>query len=578
MDGPSAEDPLGGLRLELDESLAALIQRAQEMLESQSRLRGLLHANLDIVADLDLDVDRVLRRIVEAACKLVDADFGALGVISPDRKRLDRFVHVGLDDRTVTAIGHLPEGKGLLGTLIEDPRPIRLRDLREHSQSVGFPHHHPQMQAFLGAPIRTKNQVFGNLYLTRREGKEFTEDDEELVVALAATAGIAIENARQFDVARRRQDWLSTSTEVTRRLLTEPHQEPLQVIAESVFHLMDADLVTVAQRTESGDTVTVRVAVGTGAEVVAGATYPVEGTFSQLVLEQGRAMRIRDAADAPAHDGRTVYLATKVDIGPAMVLPLLGSSGARGVLWVARGRGRPPFDVSDEDMVATFANQASIAWELADARRAQQRVELLEDRARIARDLHDHVIQRLFGAGLGLQAVMPESGPAEDTIGRIVDELDDVIKQVRSTIFQLRPNKGGLRSAILDVVGEARSSLGFEPHVAFDGPIDNLSTQDLLNDVTAVVREGLTNVAKHAEATRTEVAVEVRGGELHVLISDNGRGMGTVTRASGLGNMRTRAEARSGALVVRAPSEGAGTSLEWRVPLPRRAADDSHET
>jgi signal transduction histidine kinase len=243
------------------------------------------------------------------------------------------------------------------------------------------------------------------------------------------------------------------------------------------------------------------------------------------------------------------------------------------VLWVARTKHERPFSASDEEMLTTFANQASVAWELADARAARARVVLLEDRARIARDLHDHVIQRLFAAGLGLQALAMRAGDAGDAIEAVVDELDDVIKQIRSAIFQLRPTPGGMRGAILDVVGEVRSTLGFEPHVVFDGPVDNLATGDLLNDVTAVVREALSNVAKHAEATATDVVVEARAHQLRVLVNDNGRGLSEVTRSSGLSNMQARAESRSGELVVGVPADGVGTSVEWRVPLPRSGGD-----
>jgi signal transduction histidine kinase len=564
------EDALAGPRLELDENLASLIQRAQEMLAAQSRLRGLLRATRSVVGDLDLD--GVLTRIIEAACELVEADYGALGVVGADRRGLERFVHVGLDEATVQRIGHLPEGRGLLGLLIDEPAPIRLRDLREHACSVGFPAHHPLMQGFIGVPIRVRGEIFGNLYLTRREGKEFTEEDEELVLALAGTAGIAIENARRFEEAQRRQEWLATSTEVTRRLLADATEQPLEAIAESVFHLADADLVTVVVPSEDGEALTLPVAVGAEAANVARVTYPLEGTVSQHVLDTGRPVRLASARDTAAAGNRLVFLAGRVDLGPVLVLPLVGAGGVRGVLWVGRLTGGRPFTTADEEMVATFANQASIAWELADARRTQRRVDLLEDRARIARDLHDHVIQRLFAAGLTLQAVAPQASAAGATLETVIDELDDVIKQIRSAIFQLRPATSGLRAAVLDVVGEVRSSLGFEPHVVFDGPVDNVSTDDLLNDVTAVLREALTNVAKHAAATAAAVRVTAAGGDLTLLVSDNGRGIGEPRRSSGLANLRTRAQARAGTLVVAPAPDRSGTTLEWRVPVPRRTA------
>ena len=568
---PKGKDPLQGPSPELDDNLATLITAAQELFTAQSRLRGLLRASRQIIGDLDLDA--VLARIVQAACELVEADYAALGVIGPDHHGLERFIHVGLDTESVTAIGHLPEGKGLLGLLIDEPRPVRLRDLRDHPRSVGFPEHHPPMLAFIGVPVRVRGESYGNLYLTRREDREFSADDEELVLALAATAGIAIENARLFEEASRRQRWLATSTDVTRRLLAEPDAEPLAMIAERVFRLARADLVAVAQVTgDDAESLTIRVAVGEQADAVRGATYPLANTYSQLVLETGKGLRISDTS-SESQRGRRVFLATRVNLGPAMVLPLAGQSGVRGVLWLARRKDEQLFTPADEDMVANFANHASIAWELADARRDRQQIELLEDRARIARDLHDHVIQRLFAAGLGLQSLAAIAGEVAPRLEEIVDDLDDVIKQVRSSIFQLRPASQGLRAAVLEVAGEARRSLGFEPHVVFDGLLDNLATPELVNDVTAVVREALTNVARHADASATDVRIEAGPSELRIVVSDNGQGIRQVSRASGLENMRARAEARAGTLVVAAPPEGGGTALEWRVPLPRRSGD-----
>lgn len=551
--------------MELDQNLASLIQQAQEVLATQNRLRELLRVNRTVVGELDLD--NVLRRIVEAACELVDADYGALGVIGPEGQGLERFVHVGLDARLVPQIGHLPEGKGLLGLIIEDPRPLRLRDLQEHPRAAGFPAHHPPMHGFIGVPIRIRGEVFGNLYLTRREGKEFTAEDEELVVSVAATAATAIENARLFHEARRRQDWLTTSAEVTRQLLSNATESPLRLIARNVHRLGDADLVAVVQPGPDGRTIVVAEAFGEQEEAVAAQTYPLENTLTELVLTTGQTVRLVDAEDTRDYGDRTVFLAQKVPIGPAMLVPLLGTNGVRGLLWVARTKHRRRFTGSDEEMVATFANQASIAWELADARQARQAMELAEDRARIARDLHDHVIQRLFAAGLSLQATVPQAGAAGQMLEKVIDDLDDVIKQIRSSIFQLRPTNGGIRGAILDVVTEVRSTLGFQPNVVFDGLVDNLPADDLLNDLTAVLRETLTNAAKHSGASAVEVLVDARGGDVRLVVTDNGRGLGAPTRSSGLANLRARAEARGGELSVKPGPEGAGASVSWCVPV-----------
>ncbi|HSV37904.1 MAG TPA: GAF domain-containing protein [Nocardioidaceae bacterium] len=562
--------PFDGPRLELDQLLKQLIDRAQDVMAAQNRLRGLLRANRSIIGDLALST--VLRSIVEAACELVNAKYGALGVVAPEGSGLEQFIHVGIDEARVEAIGHLPEGKGLLGLLIEDPHPIRLPDLGKHERSVGFPANHPPMKGFIGVPIRVREEIFGNLYLTREDDIDFTAEDEELVLALAATAGVAIENARLFEEGRLRQDWLQTSTDVTTRLLSGA-DDSLGLVAKNVLKLADAHLVAVVLPTASGNELTVAVAEGVDAMRVMGSTYPIGDTLSELVMRTGEAVRVRDAEDTREFEDRTILLGGEFQVGPVMVLPLLGSEHVRGALIVARARAKRPFTAADLDMATTFANHASVAMELADARRDQQKVLLLEDRARIARDLHDHVIQQLFASGMTIQGTASSLGdsPHAAALEKVVDNLDEAIKQIRTSIFQLRPNSEGLRSAVLDVVGEVRPALGMEPHVTFDGPVDTLSApadgEGLTEDVRAVVREALTNVAKHAGATRVELRLTARGDRLAVVIADNGRGLGASDRRSGLDNLRKRAEARQGNLQLEAPPEGTGTVVTWTVPL-----------
>jgi GAF domain-containing protein len=285
--------PLDGPRLGLDQLLAQLVDRAQEVMAAQNRLRGLLRANRVIVGDLALPA--VLRRIVAAACELVDARYGALSVLSPVGG-LDEFVTVGIDEETAARIGHLPEGKGLLGALIDDPRPIRLSRIESDPRSVGFPEHHPPMSSFLGVPVRVRAEVFGNLYLTRDDDQEFTEDDEELVASLAATAGVAIENARLFEEARRRQDWLAASAEITQQLLSNQGEEPLRVIARRVQQVADADAVNVVLPTQDGRRLMVEVATGVGADQLTAMSYPVDNTISKLVLDSGRPELMDDSA------------------------------------------------------------------------------------------------------------------------------------------------------------------------------------------------------------------------------------------------------------------------------------------
>jgi signal transduction histidine kinase len=564
-----------GPRLELDQLLTQLVDRAQDVIAAQGRLRGLLVANRMIIADLDLPV--VLRRIVEAACQLVHARYGALGVLDPVGG-LQEFIHVGIDDETAERIGPLPAGKGLLGALIDDPRPIRLRAMSDDHRSTGFPPEHPPMTSFLGVPLRVRDEVFGNLYLAEAESGEFTAEDEDLVTALAATAGIAIENARMFEQARRRQDWLQASMRITRQLLSVQGEEPLKLIARQARQIAEADLVTVVLPTANRKRLMVEVASGELADELTGFTYPVEESLAGVAFETGRPVLIGDATE---NTDFHVHMSEFLEVGPVMVVPLLGTERARGALFVARLHGRHRFDEADLDMATTFANHASAALELADARSHQQRVVLLEDRDRIARDLHDHVIQRLFAAGLSVQSVaagLPGDGRAE-RLDRVVYDIDETIRQIRTTIFQLRghlgPQTGSVRTRLLAVVSEVTPLLSFEPRVRFSGPIDSVVPESVVDDLVAVTREALTNVARHAKASAAEVALAAGTSELVLDVVDDGVGLGETGRRSGLANLRARAERLGGSLLITsaapsdtAPSTGQGTHLRWTIPLP----------
>ena len=531
---------------------------------AEYQLRALLDANRSIVADLDLAL--VLHRIVESAIDLVGATYGALGVVGPDGA-LEEFVHVGMDDASVAAIGHLPEGRSLLGLVIEEQRSIRVDDLTEHPGSGGFPPGHPPMRAFLGVPVRVRGEAYGNLYLGRGGVEPFTALDEDLVHALAAAAGVAIENARLFEEARLRQEWLAASTDVTRRVLAGD-EGALRLIAGRVQALADAELTTVVLPVDGE--LLVAVAEGRDAAGIEGARYAASGTLSELVIQTGRPVRLADAEHTDAVDGRTIYLSGQVPVGPVMVLPLLGREDVRGTLVVMRGRQRQPFAPADAEMATTFANHAAVALELAESRRDQQRVLLLEDRARIARDLHDHVIQQVFAAGLVLQATASglHDRAALTALQEVVSKLDDAIRQIRVSIFQLQPPvPGGLRAAVMDVVAEVQPGLAVSPRVDLDGPLDSVATSDLVGDVTAVVREGLVNVARHSSAANVQLSIHATTARLTVTISDDGVGVGDVGRRSGLDNLRERAESRNGSMVIAEVPDLGGTTLVWTVPI-----------
>ncbi|TWP35827.1 GAF domain-containing protein [Leekyejoonella antrihumi] len=562
-----------GPRLELDQLLRQLLGHANEVLAAQGRLRGLLAANTLVIGDLDLPV--VLRHIVEAACQLVKAQYGALGVLDAGGG-LSQFIHVGMDEETVERIGALPSGKGLVGALIDDPRPIRLRHLAQDPRSVSFPPGHPPMDSFLGVPIRVRQEVFGNLYLAEAASGEFTAEDEELVTALAVTAGVAIENARLFSQGKQRQNWLQASTLITRQLLSAEGEDPLSLIARQARQVADADLVTVVLPTADGERLMVEVATGQHADGLSGYTYPIEHTYASQAFATGRPVLVAD--DTRSTTFRT-HLSTVLPVGPVMVLPLVGTHRMRGALVIGRLHGRLQFEEADLEMATTFAGHAAVALELADARADQQRLLLLDDRDRIARDLHDHVIQRLFAAGLNVQSVAANLVPDDrrDRLERAVAGIDETIGQIRTTIFALRgqvgPETGTVRSRILRIASDLSSLLPFEPSLDFQGPLDSVIPESFIDDLEAVTREALTNIARHAQASRASVRLSADTTSITLEVTDDGVGLDSGHRRSGLANLRQRAEKHGGTLLVEpgAPachtSTGKGTRLTWTIPL-----------
>jgi len=553
-------------RSQLDTALADLVERAQGVMETQGRLRALLRANQAVVELMELP--QVLHRIVEVAVELVDARFGALGVISPSGE-LEQFIHVGLTEHDVEAIGHLPVGHGLLGALIDDPRPIRLSHISDDPRSSGFPAHHPPMDTFLGVPIRVRDKVFGNLYLSNRSTGEFTADDEQLVKSLAGTAGFAIENARLYAETRRRQAWAAASAEITAAMLSADGDDPLATLLERLLVLAEADLVALTGRVSPGDEIEVTVAHGAAADTLVGRRFPAAQTMAGRVFDGGQPLLVTEGSafrvEAPAAPDR----------GPVMALPLTAGGLVQAVLVITRERGRQSFDAADLEMAADFADQASVALELIKSRTAQQLVLVQEDRARIARDLHDHVIQQLFGTGLQLQSV---AGSVDEPTGRKIIEsvsnIDGAIAQIRTAIFALAMPRTGesvtIRHRLIDLLTEMTLLLGRAPTIEFSGPVDLIVTGSLADDVLAVAREALTNTARHAGAETSSMRLSTDGTEIVLTVEDDGHGIGESTRRSGLANLETRAQARGGGSTV--DSGATGTRLTWRVPAPELSA------
>jgi signal transduction histidine kinase len=540
-------------RVHLDELLQEMLDRVGEVMTSRERLRALLDAVVGIGTDLDLR--STLQRIVESACALVGAKYGALGVIGGDRTELSDFITYGIGPELHARIGDLPHGRGVLGLLITDPQPVRLPDITRHPHSYGFPPHHPPMHSFLGVPVRIRDHVFGNLYLADKQGAaEFSDDDEEIVVALAAAAGVAIDNARLFTLAQRRERWLAATAEITGVLLgTVRRTEALQLIARRAREVAGADLVLVLLFDDSSYTIEVADGADPACASLTGGRIAMDDfdPGGYRVIDD-----LRAAADWPG----------PVPAGPAVIAPLSGSDTPHGLLIVTQAAGQP---VADEDAVllSTFAGQAALALERARAQEERELLAVLADRERIARDLHDVVIQRLFATGMQLQGAASQTSRAETTkrINATVDDLDETIRDIRRSIFELRAPVGpSLRAALRETVEAA--ALGFRPTLDTNGPVDSAIPDDIVPELLAVLREALSNVARHANATAVRVSVHA-GSAVSLRVEDDGVGIPPEAAArGGLLNMAERAHDLGGTFTVE-PGAGGGTVLAWRVPI-----------
>ncbi|MFG1947118.1 GAF domain-containing protein [Nonomuraea sp. NPDC048826] len=553
---------LPGMRL--DDLLAELQVRLQAVLSTRDRVHALMEAVVSVGSDLDLET--VLRRIVETATKLVDASYGALGVVGQE-STLVQFIPVGLSEEEIAKIEHWPHGLGLLGLLIKDARPLRLGRISDHPESYGFPPGHPPMGTFLGVPVRVRDEVFGNLYLTeKRGGAEFDEEDEAIVIALATAAGVAVENARLYEETRRRETWLQASSEITTRLLSgAAPQEVLSMMAARAHQMTDADLVQVLLPDPGGERLRVEYAEGDGGQETVSVTFGLGEGAAGEVFRTGHAVTADDL-----HGGDSEL--RELGYGPELLVPLGSGQTVRGVLVLAKRSGRLPFSAADLRMLEAFAGQAAIALELAETRRHAERLGLLEDRDRIAKDLHDVVIQRLFAIAMTLMSTvrLVDQPEASNRLQQAVNELDETIRQIRSTIFALQatPETTGhtLRGRIVDLVESSRGHLGFMPGLRLEGQIDNQVPDEVAEHLLAVLRETLSNVVRHAKASRAGVAVEVTREGLALTVHDNGVGIPAGGRRSGLRNLEERAARLGGTFEISSP-EGGGTSLCWRVPL-----------
>ena len=550
-------------RLRLDELLGELQQQLAEIVKTRDRMQGLVDAMLGVASGLELE--STLRRIVSAAIDLVDARYGALGVLGPD-VGLERFVYVGIDEQTRARMGHLPRGHGVLGLLITDPRPLRLADLSRHPASVGFPPNHPPMRTFLGAPVRVRDRVYGNLYLTEKVGGgEFTADDEVVVQALAAAAGIAVQNAHLFEEVMSRQRRLEASSEITTELLSGGTTEnALRIVADRARELTAADAAVILLAPgHDQEAVGLSASTGLSDDEARQLSIGNGGPLATEVLGTGSPILADLASSDHSRLGR---------FGPAVGVPLRSDDTVAGVIMVLRAAGAEPFRADQMPLLASFADQASIALELAAKQRAQRQLDLFGDRDRIARDLHDHVIQRLFATGLGLESLLQRTTDPDlrGRLERAVDELDQVVREIRTTIFDLHTTAAdpriSLRRRLLDIVADASAHTGIAPSVRMSGQLDTAVPAPLAEHAEAVTREAVTNAVRHAQATEIVVTIEAHDDELLIRVVDNGIGLSRTGHRSGLRNLDKRAVECGGSFTVQ-DAPGGGTQLAWTAPL-----------
>ncbi|MEN0129518.1 MAG: GAF domain-containing protein [Brevundimonas sp.] len=545
-------------------------------------VHDLLDAILAVASELDLPA--VLDRFVQVSAELTGARYGAINVLD-ERGTSTTFVHTGVPTSAARMMAHAPHALGVLGQIpIEGA--LRLADLREHPAFIGFPAGHPPMGSFLGATVRVGYNTFGQLYLSEKPGG-FTEEDERTAIALAAAAGVAVANAQLYAEAARREHWLRAGQDIATMLLEGIDEEAaLEHIAATARVIAGADTAALALPGVGGQ-LYIELADGAEADRLVGWQMP-EGGRAWTVMTEGRGLT------TPSLSGsRTVKLEVMRAFGPALFAPLQTSGRGVGVLILLRKIGSAPFADADLATAESFAAQAALAYVLAEARHAQDIAALLDERERIARDLHDLAIQQLFATGMQLETVRRRAArgvdPAELTsiVEEALENVDSSVRQIRQIVFALRdPDAAtGLVERLRREASLARTGLGFAPSLVLDldgHPLSDDGTDEdlidertegaLTDDVVAVVREGLANAARHAHASSVIVRVDVRGkgplGRVLVEVEDDGVGLpARRDRASGTGNLAARARQHGGSFTLGATTTGTGTLLTWTAPL-----------
>ncbi|MEV0295434.1 GAF domain-containing sensor histidine kinase [Nocardia sp. NPDC050710] len=569
----SVRDTLSQLRLR--ELLSEVKERVELIIDSRDRMDGLVEAMLTVTSGLDLD--DTLRAIVRTATSLVDARFGALAVRGHDQQ-VTQFIDEGMDEVTRERIGTLPAGHGVLGVVFNRPKPLRLDDLTKHPESVGLPPGHPPMHTFLGVPVRIRNEVFGSLYLTEKAGGQpFTEDDDVLVQALAAAAGIAVDNARLYESARTRQAWIEATRDIATEFLAGTESD--RVLAHVVDH---ARTLTGSHRSflagavgkHNGEATELMLTQWSG---------PGAGHQGWLVLTEGTALGEAFSRRTPLRfdDAAQIDLGVPLaDVGPALILPLCTPDSTLGVLVTVRPTGSAPYADELVELTAAFTDQAALAMQLAGTQRRMRELDILADRDRIARDLHDHVIQRLFAIGLTLQGAVPKARVPEvrQRLSTVVSDLQEVVQEIRTSIFDLHGGDGDstrLQQRIEQAVRQQTTDAQLRATVQVTGPLSVLEAE-LADHAEAVVREAVSNAVRHSGADTVAVEISV-DDNLTIVVTDNGWGIPNHVIRSGLRNLEQRAEKSDGEFIIGPAGRPAddphgaglpGTRLCWSVPLP----------
>jgi len=538
------------------------------MPDGRDRKDMLLEAGLTLASELSLPM--VLQRIVDLAVQVTDARYGALGVIG-ENETLVEFVTTGIGARQRRAVGSLPTGRGVLGLLIHEPRPVRLRNIADHPQSVGFPANHPPMRSFLGAPVQAMGRVFGNIYLAeKRSADEFSQEDEESLVVLATQAGVAIANASLYEEVRSREQWLDALSDITTHVLGGGSQASLlDRIAEHARGLSGAAVATVMTAGVTPGELVVSAAAGARAAELRGQTMPAEGSISGAVMRTGEGLILDDVGQDPRGYQPMISLGPH---GPAFFVPLRVPGGVAGTLMVANLRGGKRFSQATRRLVASLADAASVAMDYDRAQLELRRLGLLEERERIAKELHDGIIQSLFAVGMSLQGTALTAANPETSarIERAVEELDGVIRDLRNYIFGLRPGilaDRQLDQALRNLGEEIESRASERVEVVVDAALAaRLSSRSA--DIVQLTREALSNVVRHARASRATVRLERNGAEATLTIEDDGAGFqpGRDAGGSGLRNMRERAAELGGNLELTS-RPGKGTRIQIAFPV-----------